>query len=301
MPFGEELAGNEGLRTSGLGYDVNDRVRQHFTAKERDSETKLDYFSARYYASTQGRYISVDTAPPNLHNPMTLNGYLYCLNNPLHYIDPTGNYEEDVHKALTEVLAFAAGFSSDNAARIGAVDQGVDDNPNTSPFAGYDARRDYHFTTRRRRAALWTQFVDSADRRDLNGALGDLGTFLHAEQDSFSHEGYNPLFGHLFDGHAPDKTYNDWQKADRMAQDTFTRLLGAMESVELNRLGRREGPSISWDDIKPYVTQFNQARSLRQKYWILWNLRTFVLEQRLGVPRRSEHERTLLHETLHSS
>jgi hypothetical protein len=31
-------------------------VRQQFTSKERDVETALDYFEARYYSSTQGRF-----------------------------------------------------------------------------------------------------------------------------------------------------------------------------------------------------------------------------------------------------
>jgi RHS repeat-associated protein len=35
-------------------------VRQHFTSKERDIETGLDYFLARYYSSVQGRFISPD-------------------------------------------------------------------------------------------------------------------------------------------------------------------------------------------------------------------------------------------------
>jgi len=35
-------------------------VRQQFTQKERDVETGLDYFSARYYSSIQGRFTSPD-------------------------------------------------------------------------------------------------------------------------------------------------------------------------------------------------------------------------------------------------
>jgi RHS repeat-associated protein len=35
-------------------------VRQKFTLKERDNETNLDYFLARYYSSTQGRFTSPD-------------------------------------------------------------------------------------------------------------------------------------------------------------------------------------------------------------------------------------------------
>ncbi len=65
LPFGEELYAGTGGRTTGMGYTVQgyapvDGVRQKFTSKERDDETDLDYFLARYYSSTQGRFTSPD-------------------------------------------------------------------------------------------------------------------------------------------------------------------------------------------------------------------------------------------------
>ena len=42
------------------GYNATDGVRQKFTSKERDIETELDYFEARYYSSMQGRFTGVD-------------------------------------------------------------------------------------------------------------------------------------------------------------------------------------------------------------------------------------------------
>src|ERR1044072_5620988 len=47
-PFGEEIGAGTGSRTTGMGYSVADGVRQRFTQKERDVETGLDYFGARY-------------------------------------------------------------------------------------------------------------------------------------------------------------------------------------------------------------------------------------------------------------
>jgi RHS repeat-associated protein len=58
LPFGEEVPST--LRTGIPGYGANANVRQKFTSKERDNETGLDYFLARYYSSTQGRFSSVD-------------------------------------------------------------------------------------------------------------------------------------------------------------------------------------------------------------------------------------------------
>jgi RHS repeat-associated protein len=60
LPFGEELFAGVGGRTTAQGYSQPDGVRMKFTGKERDTETGLDYFGARYYSSTQGRFTSVD-------------------------------------------------------------------------------------------------------------------------------------------------------------------------------------------------------------------------------------------------
>jgi RHS repeat-associated protein len=65
---------------------------QKFTLKERDNETGLDFFEARYYASTQGRFTSVDPEQAGARNddPQSWNGYAYARNSPLVYSDPDG-------------------------------------------------------------------------------------------------------------------------------------------------------------------------------------------------------------------
>ena len=64
-----------------------------FTGKERDAETGLDYFGARYMSSAQGRFTSPDpftVTPGRVIDPQQLNLYAYARNNPLKYVDPTG-------------------------------------------------------------------------------------------------------------------------------------------------------------------------------------------------------------------
>ena len=98
LPFGEELYGgtasNPGPngRTTSLGYSGGDGVRQQFTSKERDGETGLDYFVHRYYASTQGRFVSVDPTLVSADglNPQSWNRYSYVTNRPLGFVDPFG-------------------------------------------------------------------------------------------------------------------------------------------------------------------------------------------------------------------
>lgn len=70
---------------------------QLFTAKERDSETGLDYFGARYYGSNMGRFTSPDPLLNSGHpaDPQSWNRYAYTRNNPLKFIDPTGLYDFD--------------------------------------------------------------------------------------------------------------------------------------------------------------------------------------------------------------
>jgi len=63
------------------------------TRKERDTETALDYFGARYFSSTQGRFTGADSAAikrKHLINPQDLNRYTYVANNPLAFVDPDG-------------------------------------------------------------------------------------------------------------------------------------------------------------------------------------------------------------------
>ena len=73
-----------------------------FTGKERDTETGLDYFGARYYGSNMGRFTSPDsTAYSSLKYPQAWNLYAYTLNNPLRFTDPTGNAVECKKKRLS--------------------------------------------------------------------------------------------------------------------------------------------------------------------------------------------------------
>lgn len=74
----------------------------YFTGKERDTESGNDYFGARYYASTMGRFLSPDwsdkpEAVPyaDLENPQSLNLYGYAGNNPLRRTDADGHCTVD--------------------------------------------------------------------------------------------------------------------------------------------------------------------------------------------------------------
>jgi RHS repeat-associated protein len=124
-----------------------------FTGKERDAETGLDFFLARYYSPAQGRFLSPDPlewlrwqhrakydgdptkelsdlngakagrygdgAKFTLHiaDPQNLNLYAYVHNNPMRFTDPLGLEEgsaENLKKrALISKIAIKADGSAD--------------------------------------------------------------------------------------------------------------------------------------------------------------------------------------------
>jgi RHS repeat-associated protein len=93
LPFGDgqTVKGTCGTVTSDMDF-------HHFTGKERDSESNLDMFGARYYGSSLGRFMTPDWAekPTNVPyadfgNPQSLNLYSYVKNNPLTLTDPDGH------------------------------------------------------------------------------------------------------------------------------------------------------------------------------------------------------------------
>ncbi|MGJ5820437.1 RHS repeat-associated core domain-containing protein [Paludibaculum fermentans] len=104
FPFGQEIEADTTNRTAALGYQTKaaadaDWQRVRFTGKERDAETGLDYFGARYFSAAQGRFTSPDWSEDpepipyaDLGDPQTLNLYGYVRNNPLARNDPDGHF-----------------------------------------------------------------------------------------------------------------------------------------------------------------------------------------------------------------
>jgi len=87
-------------------------VRMKFTGHERDEGLMLDYMLARYYGASLGRFLSVDPigVEDRLKMPQELNLYSYVSNNPLGYVDPTGEDANDLANAIDNKAAAASGF-----------------------------------------------------------------------------------------------------------------------------------------------------------------------------------------------
>jgi RHS repeat-associated protein len=80
-----------------------------FAGKERDVETDLDYFGARYYRDVSGRFITVDpllNLEAALIDPQQWNRYSYVRNSPLRMVDPDGR------EPVTATLAVMGGVGA---------------------------------------------------------------------------------------------------------------------------------------------------------------------------------------------
>lgn len=84
-----------------------------YAGYQYDAESGLYYLNARYYDSTTARFLTEDTYAGQANDPLSLNRYTYCANNPLRYTDPSGHFFAAIFKfakvAGRLVLYFAGG------------------------------------------------------------------------------------------------------------------------------------------------------------------------------------------------
>lgn len=77
----------------GNPLEVKETIEQPFrySGELWDNTATLQYLRARWYDPGIGRFINEDTYEGDITNPLSLNLYTYVHNNPLKYVDPTGN------------------------------------------------------------------------------------------------------------------------------------------------------------------------------------------------------------------
>lgn len=89
LPFGDEYLNS---RLSAIDKDA---TPYRFGGKEKDRETGFNYFEQRYLTAALGRFISTDpvtVSADRFTDPQAWNSYAYARNNPLRYVDPTGEF-----------------------------------------------------------------------------------------------------------------------------------------------------------------------------------------------------------------
>ncbi len=71
--------------------DESDTNAFRYCGEYYDKESDTIYLRARYYSPTTGRFTSRDSDPGTSADPLSLNLYTYCHNNPVLYTDPSGH------------------------------------------------------------------------------------------------------------------------------------------------------------------------------------------------------------------
>jgi RHS repeat-associated protein len=74
------------------GLGQHELFAYKFTGQERDTESGLDNFAARFDSSALGRFMSADPSAGGADeaSPQSWNSYAYVGNNPLNAVDPDG-------------------------------------------------------------------------------------------------------------------------------------------------------------------------------------------------------------------
>jgi len=223
-----------------------------FTGKERDTESGNDYFGARYYASSMGRWMSPD--PSNwgvdFYYPQTWNHYSYVGNNPLSATDPNGLWLTPTHKTIIDNSY--PGLSKEqrqilkNSSAEVDTHQGQDDqpmhgmesihnnvwegmvNPGIAPY-------DYIQQNEQNAKDIQAAWIASGHTGIAPAALAAFGNALHTVTDEFSpaHEGFQHLHWwgypwHWREGLAMIGAYgNRRRSAEAAARSEFYKVFGS--------------------------------------------------------------------------
>ena len=93
------------------------RNRFAFTGHYCDPETNLYNAKARYFDPKLGRFLTQDSYLGQIDKPPSLHRYVYGLNNPTAFIDPTGHMSRRLqeHYAKVEARMRTAGSDAERA------------------------------------------------------------------------------------------------------------------------------------------------------------------------------------------
>ena len=79
-----------------------------YTGGIYDQSTGLYYLNARYYDPEDGRFMTEDSYRGEIMNPETGHLYVYCANNPVNYVDPSGHFAAAMYTVIKLVLVGGA-------------------------------------------------------------------------------------------------------------------------------------------------------------------------------------------------
>jgi RHS repeat-associated protein len=257
-----------GKRTKETGENKD---KQRGNSKDEDPTGLLNE-GFRYRDIETGVWLSRDPAGfvdgPNLY------AYVKC--NPWSKFDALGLYEEDFHYYAVNHVLLAKGHDRASAHRMAGFSQYVDDSPTTEPLGNaMNPVKNYyhHFIGCNRVKGVQRdnpqaqQKLSNAFKAQESGSKDGaylVGDALHTMADTFAHEGFSsfwvsqvnvreggarPNIGHADapeGGHAPDRPYNDVNKAIAAAKAIYD------QSPSSTAKGTQQ---IAWDQIEKDLRQ----------------------------------------------
>jgi RHS repeat-associated protein len=239
------------------------RTGSRSSGKERDAETGLDFFLARYYSAAQGRFLSPDEfkggivdpftgkdiSQPgpipysDINHPQTLNKYGYVRNNPLRYIDPDGHMDEEHHTSVTTEAAKEAGYSIKTAQLMVDANLRVDAKLNffNNPAHGMtDVLMPDYFGKKIISAVIdghLDKAVQAATSGNYKGAVKELGFGTHTVQDYKTHNLVT------LPGHLGEKKYNT-PEMNKAAGEATKEYLLKFKNTLIKKLGQEQSNEI---------------------------------------------------------
>ena len=236
-----------------------------FAGEQYDQDTSLIYLRARYYDPTTGRFLTADPAEPDYRNTQSLNPYAYAMNDPLRFVDPTGNLSlADIGAAVQRVGALDSDTGYQGTMILGqgallacvAVSLGacapfavVADIAFTSIDVGVKVASAYDLEKQAEETGDQSKRVEAGAKlfeAGLDAASWGVGSKLADAQNTLSHEiGLGQTLGTTFAG-----PLTAW------AVDGVTRMQGEGAPC-CPKASPRQGPSSS-----PAMTGYGQPRGL---------------------------------------
>lgn len=182
----------------------NSFTRYDYTGRERDSDTGLLYYRARWYDPKVGRFISED---PIGFKGGDVNVYGYVGSNPVNLNDPTGQWSTDAHNEILD-QAFRQCLTGTQLQRLkdasryvdriagqaeaNAYQHGMRGGPNQSEADARKAADDFINGHERQARSLSSNGCKSGYENIPSNALWEIGQALHTIMDMTSpaHEGF---------------------------------------------------------------------------------------------------------------
>jgi RHS repeat-associated protein len=171
-----------------------------------DEEVGLYYYGARYYEPAIGKFYGID---PMGEKKLHIGGYVYCLGNPIIFVDTDGKFEVPIHGDITKTAMKLSGINKEfSAISRQSLIFGA-----TKSADWLGVASDWHFDNRKNYTEVqkrWNTLnndisktisnIGGANKRLGGYDIDKLGNLIHNVQDFYSHSNYVELYIEYYQG-----------------------------------------------------------------------------------------------------